>query len=57
MGETPFGDLNLTYVGHSPVQDVIVHTSYIYIDQGVCPRAGGPATGRPRLCAARPKSN
>ena len=47
ISETPFGDLHLTYVGHSPVRNVIVHNSYIYIDQGVCPRPGRRAPGRP----------
>lgn len=41
VSETPFGDLHLTYVGHTPVREVVVHNSYIYIDQGVCPRRAG----------------
>lgn len=28
------GELPLTYVGHSPVQHVTVHNSYVYIEQG-----------------------
>jgi hypothetical protein len=28
------GRLPLTYVGHSPLRDVTVHNSYVYIDQG-----------------------
>lgn len=29
------GELPLTYVGHSPVQHVTVHNSYVYIEQGL----------------------
>lgn len=36
VSEVPFGELHVTYVGHSPVQHVTVHNSYVYIDQGVC---------------------
>lgn len=31
----PFGDQPITYVGHSPVEHVSVHRSYVYIEQGV----------------------
>lgn len=33
---SPMGELPMTYVGHSPVRDITVHDSYVYIDQGVC---------------------
>jgi serine/threonine protein phosphatase 1 len=33
---SPIGALPITYVGHSPVQHIVVHDSYVYIDQGVC---------------------
>lgn len=38
------GELPLTYVGHSPVRQVTVHNSYVYIEQGVSrpPRHGAP---------------
>lgn len=38
------GALPLTYVGHSPVQQVTVHNSYVYIEQGLsrAVRRGGP---------------
>lgn len=36
ISPSPIGSLPMTYVGHSPVRHVIVHDSYIYIDQGVC---------------------
>lgn len=38
VSDAPLGDLPWTYVGHSPLRDVTVHNSYIYIDQGVCLR-------------------
>ena len=47
ISETPFADLFLTYVGHSPVREVLVHNSYIYIDQGVCPRPTRRQVARP----------
>ncbi len=31
----PLGVLPITYVGHSPVEQIVVHNSYVYIDQGV----------------------
>jgi len=31
-----FGELPVTYVGHSPVRHVMVHNSYVYIDQKAC---------------------
>jgi serine/threonine protein phosphatase 1 len=34
ISDRPFGDLELTYVGHTPVPYVTVHNSYVYIDQG-----------------------
>jgi serine/threonine protein phosphatase 1 len=36
ISETPIGKLPITYVGHSPVRHIVVHDSYVYIDQGVC---------------------
>lgn len=39
VSDTPFGSLPLTYVGHSPVGEVVVHNSYVYIDQGVSMQA------------------
>jgi hypothetical protein len=47
VSELPFGDLKMTYVGHSPVRHVTVHNSYVYIDQGVCARPGRPGGHRP----------
>jgi serine/threonine protein phosphatase 1 len=38
LSQTPLGDIPITYAGHSPVRDVTVHNSYVYIDQGVCAR-------------------
>ena len=38
ISDCAFRSLNLTYVGHSPVREVLIHNSYIYIDQGVCQR-------------------
>lgn len=38
ISDTPLGDLPITYVGHSPMRQVTVHRSYVYIDQGVCAR-------------------
>lgn len=38
------GAMPLTYVGHSPLAEMTVHNSHVYIDQGVCAaaRKGGP---------------
>jgi serine/threonine protein phosphatase 1 len=33
ISATPLGALPITYVGHSPLQQVTVHNSYVYIDQ------------------------
>jgi serine/threonine protein phosphatase 1 len=38
ISPTPMADIPITYAGHSPVRDVTVHNSYVYIDQGVCSR-------------------
>ena len=35
----PLDGLPLTFVGHSPVRQIVVHRSYVYIDQGVCLRS------------------
>lgn len=43
ISDTPVGDLHMTYVGHSPVRQVTVHNSYIYIDQGICQRSAALA--------------
>jgi serine/threonine protein phosphatase 1 len=40
VSATPFGDLPITYVGHSPLRHVTVHDSYVYVDQRVCAPAG-----------------
>lgn len=34
LTDTPLGSLPLTYVGHSPVRQITVHNSYVYIEQG-----------------------
>ena len=36
ISSSPMGELPVTYVGHSPVRQITVHDSYVYIDQGVC---------------------
>ena len=36
ISPSPIGSLPITYVGHSPIRHIIVHDSYVYIDQGVC---------------------
>ena len=36
ISPSPIGELPITYVGHSPIRHIIVHDSYVYIDQGVC---------------------
>jgi serine/threonine protein phosphatase 1 len=38
ISPTPLAEIPITYAGHSPVRDVTVHNSYVYIDQGVCAR-------------------
>lgn len=38
ISHTPLAEIPITYAGHSPVRDVTVHNSYVYIDQGVCAR-------------------
>lgn len=44
------GELPLTYVGHSPVRQVTVHNSYVYIEQGVTrPPRGAAAPTAPTL--------
>ncbi len=35
ISNAPFGSLPLTYIGHSPVGEVVVHNSYVYVDQGI----------------------
>lgn len=35
ISAVPLGALPITYVGHSPVEHIVVHDSYVYIDQGV----------------------
>jgi serine/threonine protein phosphatase 1 len=39
ISATPLAEIPITYAGHSPVRDVTVHDSYVYIDQGVCARS------------------
>jgi serine/threonine protein phosphatase 1 len=36
VSDRPLGHLPITYVGHSPLQHVTVHDSYVYVDQRVC---------------------
>ena len=45
ISETPLADMPVTYVGHSPIRHITVHHSYVYIDQGVCLRAGKQRPG------------
>lgn len=40
LSDSPLGPCPVTYVGHSPLRDITVHRSHVYIDQGVCERAG-----------------
>jgi serine/threonine protein phosphatase 1 len=35
ISQAPLSDFPITYVGHSPVRDVTIHNSYVFIDQGV----------------------
>jgi len=35
ISPTPLGQMPITYVGHSPLREVTVHNSYVYIDQGI----------------------
>lgn len=44
VSSSPIGELPITYVGHSRIRQIIVHDSYVYIDQGVC--APTPKRGR-----------
>ena len=39
VSNVPFGSLPLTYVGHSPVGEIVVHNSYVYVDQGISVRS------------------
>lgn len=39
LSAQPLDGLPLTFVGHSPVRQIVVHRSYVYIDQGVCLRS------------------
>lgn len=39
LSPLPMGPWPLTYVGHSPLREVSVHRSHVYIDQGMCERA------------------
>lgn len=36
VSPSPIGALPITYVGHCRSRDIIVHDSYVYIEQGVC---------------------
>ena len=48
LTESPLVDMPLTYVGHSPVRNITVHNSHVYIDQGVCLRQSKQSCeGRP----------
>ena len=44
ISPTPLGDLPITYVGHSRLQHVTVHNSYVFIDQGACARSSKRAS-------------
>lgn len=35
ISDSPLGEMPITYVGHSPSEQLVVHESYVYIDQGV----------------------
>jgi serine/threonine protein phosphatase 1 len=43
----PLGPLPITYVGHSPLREVTVHNSYVYIDQGIGVRKSRHAAPTP----------
>ena len=45
ISPSPMGRMPMTYVGHSPMSQITVHNSYVYIDQGVCPRSTRRAAG------------
>jgi serine/threonine protein phosphatase 1 len=47
ISPTPLAEIPITYAGHSPVRDVTVHNSYVYIDQGVCARTAKRAAPTP----------
>lgn len=47
ISPTPLAKTPITYAGHSPVRDVTVHDSYVYIDQGVCARSAKRAAHTP----------
>lgn len=47
VSDAPFGELPLTYVGHSPLARVTVHRSYVYIDQRVGVRSARRPEDRP----------
>lgn len=47
ISQTPLAEIPITYAGHSPVRDVTVHNSFVYIDQGVCARTAKRATPTP----------
>jgi serine/threonine protein phosphatase 1 len=49
VSAAPMGRLPITYVGHSPLRDVTVHNSYVYIDQGVGARETGHAPRPPTV--------
>ncbi len=36
ISPSPIGELAITYVGHSTIRHIVVHSSHVYIDQGVC---------------------
>jgi serine/threonine protein phosphatase 1 len=47
VSAAPMGPLPITYVGHSPLRDVTVHNSYVYIDQGIGVRESRHAAPTP----------
>ena len=49
ISEVPMGVLPITYVGHCPVRQIVVHNSYVHIDQGVCLRSKTPEPRPPTV--------
>ena len=47
ISPTPLAEIPITYAGHSPVRDVTVHNSYVYIDQGICAQTAKRAAPTP----------
>lgn len=45
VSSSPLGCMPITYVGHSPMSQITVHNSYVYIDQGVSLRSAKRSVG------------